>query len=341
MAEFNLQHNVSLETYNTLSVPAIAKSLVEIESVDQLQHAIAYAKENSMSLLVLGEGSNTVFNDDVDALVVVNRIKGKQVIEETEQDVTLKIGAGENWHKLVEWSLKNRWYGLQNLALIPGTVGAAPIQNIGAYGVELESVFIELECVEIEFAKTRVFDKELCQFAYRDSVFKNQLRDKVVITSVTLKLQKQASNNLSYPALRQYFENLNVEHPLPGQVFNVVCKIRNSKLPNPTEIPNAGSFFKNPIISEQHYQNLIKQHPDIVAFPVDGGIKLAAGWLIERAGWKGKAINGVATHHQQALVIVNPKNQTGKYILEYANSLQLAVYEIFSVKLEIEPRVYS
>ena len=339
--KLNIEHNVSLQSYNTLAIPAMAKSMLQVENTEQLQAAIQFAKAEEMKLLVLGEGSNTVLAADIDALVLINRIKGKTVLTETQDDVTLQIGAGENWHQLVQWALQQRWYGLENLALIPGTVGAAPIQNIGAYGVELESVFVSLTCIDIESGETREFDKAQCQFAYRDSVFKHELRDKVIITSVTLQLQKQARNNLSYPALKQYFSDINVTEPLPNHVFEVVCKIRSSKLPDPKHIPNAGSFFKNPVVSKQQYDGLKQRYPDIVAFEMADGMKLAAGWLIEKAGWKAKSINDVATHDQQALVLVNPKHQSGEQVISFAKQLQMAVNEMFAIELEIEPRIYS
>jgi UDP-N-acetylmuramate dehydrogenase len=334
-----MQSNVSLYSHNTLAIPAQAAWFVEAVDERGLTAAFDFAQQNECPLLVLGEGSNIVLANDFSGLVVLNRLLGKRLIEQDQDSVLIEIGAGENWHQLVTWTLSQQWYGLQNLALIPGTVGAAPIQNIGAYGVELQDTFVSLEAIEIATGQTLTFNKTDCQFAYRESVFKQQWRDKLCITSVTLRLHKQPTVQATYPALAQYFQQQEIKQPSPQQVFDAVCTIRRSKFPDPTVLPNAGCFFKNPVVSAAQYQQLLADFPDLVAFNVEAGFKLAAGWLIEQAGWKGKHFNQVTTHQDHALVIINPNACSGTLVLEYAAQLKQVIKDKFAVELEIEPRV--
>lgn len=336
-----MQTDISLQAYNTLAIPAKAQWFVELSNTDQFPEVSAFVSEQTCPVMVLGEGSNIVMAHDFAGLVILNRLMGKRVLEQDDDHVLIEVQAGENWHQIVKWTLDNGWYGLQNLALIPGTVGAAPIQNIGAYGVELHDVFVSLKAIEINTGNTHTFDKKQCEFAYRDSVFKHQWRDKLCITSVIFRLSKQAKSTSHYPALQQYFSAQNITTPTPQQVFDAVCAIRRSKLPDPQQLPNAGSFFKNPLVSQQHYQKLKTSYPDLVAYPAGEQMKLAAGWLIERAGWKGKQLGDIATHQQQALVITNPKQKSGQHILKYAQQLQTVIQQHFAVELEIEPRIYG
>lgn len=335
----DIEKNVSLQPFNTMAVPAVAKFLVTVDSVKQLKAALVWAEQQSLSALVLGEGSNTIFEADYSGLVILNRIKGIELLSESEDSVTLKVGAGENWHQLVAYSIEQSWYGLENLALIPGLVGAAPIQNIGAYGVEISQSLRTVEYLDID-SKTEVkLTNSECQFAYRDSIFKRDLLDKTAITAVTLELQKNADLNLSYPALQEYLDKKNIDSPLQTDVFTAVCDIRRRKLPSPQSIPNAGSFFKNPLVSDSKLDKLREKFPDLVSFQVEGGHKLAAAWLIEDAGWKHQQINGVGVHKDQALVIINPQCLSGETIVNLARRIQSDIKDKYRVVLEIEPRL--
>lgn len=336
----------NIQQLNTLAVPAIADWYVSVTTDAELREALAYARERNLPLLVLGGGSNLVLRDNFHGLVLHLRNKGKQVIHEDDDHVWLQVAAGENWHKLVEYTLGQCYYGLENLSLIPGTVGAAPIQNIGAYGVELKDVFAELTAIEITSGLLVNFTLESCCFGYRDSIFKQALKDKYIITNVTFKLHKVPHLILGYPALKDLLASQQASEITPQNVSNAVIHIRQSKLPDPAEIPNVGSFFKNPIVSLTTYQSLKNSYPDLVGYPVDDAyvkgsrVKLAAGWLIDRAGWRGKQMGGVAVHQHQALVLTNPGHQSGSVVLELAAAIQLSVQEQFGVWLEMEPRVY-
>lgn len=332
-----LQSNVSLASYNTMAIPATAKALLEVHAMDDIVVALKYVQQHAMPLLVLGGGSNTIFRQDYAGLVMLNRLRGIHVLEENAYTVTVRVAAGENWHDFVKYSLTQGWYGLENLALIPGLVGAAPIQNIGAYGVEIKDVLLSLELIDVATGQTASMTNAECDFAYRESRFKHDLADKVIITAVVLRLSKQPNVNIEYPALAQQFDFL----PSPHEVFTVVCDIRSAKLPSVDDYPNAGSFFKNPIISAEHYERLKQDHPELVAFPAAQGMKLAAGWLIDQAGWKNKHDRGVRVHQQQALVLINPDRCSGDDIIAYANAIQNDIQHRYGVALEIEPRVYG
>lgn len=333
----NLVHNADLQPHNTLAIPAIAKVLAEVTSIDELKEAVVYAHDQKLRILILGEGSNTVFAGHFNGLVILNRLMGIEVLESKTESVTVKVSAGENWHKLVEYSVDRQWYGLENLALIPGLVGAAPIQNIGAYGAEVKDSIVQVDVLDIATGLSKVLANNECQFAYRDSIFKHRLADQVIISAVTFRLSRgQRSNcNIAYPALSSRFS----QPPTPKQVFDAVCEIRSSKLPAPQQIPNAGSFFKNPIVSAEHHSVLAKVHPGLVSFSVRDGYKLAAGWLIEQAGWKNIDYDGVSVHQEQALVLINPQRRSARQVLKFAHAIQKDIEAKFSVTLEIEPRV--
>ena len=331
------EHDVCLGPYNGMAIPARGQILVEVSTAQEIQAAIEFSSENSIPLLVLGEGSNTLFQSDFPGLIMLNRLTGIELLQESDEHVIVKAAAGENWHSFVEYCLNQGWYGLENLALIPGMVGAAPIQNIGAYGVELEDTLVELEYIDMRDSAIRVLNNQECQFGYRDSIFKHAFKDRTVITSITFKLNKQASCNISYPALAAELDG----HPVDARrVFDAVCRIRSSKLPLPAEIPNTGSFFKNPVVSAEQHAELKKQHPELVSFAVDNGYKVAAGWLIEQAGWKNRNHHGVRVHREQALVIINPERRAGQDVVKFAAQIQTDIAEKFGVNLEIEPRVY-
>lgn len=330
-----------LQKFNTLAAPALADWYVNVTTEAELREALAYARERELRLLVLGGGSNLVLRGDFHGLVVHMRNAGKEIVNENDEHVWLKVAAGENWHNLVEFSLAQGFYGLENLSLIPGNVGAAPIQNIGAYGVELKDVFAELTAVDIHSGLSVTFPLDACRFAYRDSIFKQSLKDQYIITSVTLKLHKTPRLFLEYPALQHAFANIPMDSISPQDVSATVMAIRQSKLPDPAVIPNVGSFFKNPVVNMTTYTALKNKFPDVVAYPVDDHqVKLAAGWLIDRAGWRGKNQGGAEVHQHQALVLTNPRQVSGKIVLALANSIQTSIATMFGVQLEVEPRIY-
>lgn len=334
----DIEYQASLQRYNTLAVPATADAMVTVSSVEELQAAIALSKRQLRPYLMLGDGSNTVFVNDFPGLVIRNRLKGIQIVEEGENHVVVSVAAGENWHRFVARSVNQGWCGLENLALIPGTVGAAPIQNIGAYGVELESLLVELLVFDIASSRIESISPQACGFAYRDSYFKHQWRDTKVIIEVVFKLHKDAEKvNIAYPALKDFSPPLrNVKN-----VFEAVCEIRRRKLPDPSALPNAGSFFKNPLVSKVEFERLKRQYPEIVAYPVNNEVKLAAAWLIEQCGWKQRSVKGVRVHQQQALVVINPERREGEAVLALAQAIQAQVQDMFLVELEIEPRLVN
>ncbi len=331
----------NLTSYNTLALTSVASFGIEVKSVDELKDAFRFSHEKQLPFLPLGQGSNVVLPGKLDAVVAVNRILGREVVYEDDTQVHIKVGSGENWHQFVAYALEQGWFGLENLALIPGCIGAAPVQNIGAYGVELKDRFVELEALEYVSGKLRVFSLDDCQFAYRDSVFKRECRNKVVITSVTVKLTKQPQLVLDYPALRNTFVASELPTVSPQQVFEAVCDIRSSKLPNPIDLPNAGSFFKNPIITKAQWESVSEKYPDVIFYPAGDQYKLAAGWLIEKLGWKGKRLGPVGMHEQQALVLINYESATQSDVRKLAGRVAEDVKTHFGVALEIEPPVYN
>ena len=338
MVKLDLFTHHNLQALNTLAVPAIAGNYVRVQTVEEVKQALILAQELQLPLLVLGGGSNVVLPDMYVGVVMHMAITGVELIDEDKQYVWIKVGAGENWHQLVEHCLNFHYWGIENLALIPGTVGAAPMQNIGAYGVELESVFEELNAVERQSQVEVTFQKDGCEFGYRDSIFKNRFRDQYVITHVTLKLNKQPRCHIEYPALQAVLGQTPVEKLSPNLVAQTVCDIRRAKLPDPDIIPNVGSFFKNPIISDDQFLALKNQFPELVSYSApDNHHKLAAAWLIEQCGWKGVEEFGVGVHRDQALVIVNPGRKSGSQVLELAQKIQAGVQEKFGIKLLIEP----
>ena len=331
----------NLQKFNTLAVPALAQYFVSVKTDDELREALAFARTENLPLLLLGGGSNIVLRADFPGLVVQIKSQGKEVVNENDEFVWLKVAAGENWHQLVEYSLDNALYGLENLSLIPGSVGAAPIQNIGAYGVEVKELVAELSALNIRSGLSVTFTNESCQFGYRDSIFKQSLKDQYVITSVTFRLRKRPRLNLTYPALRAALATIAEAEITPQQVSAAVIDIRQTKLPDPTLIPNVGSFFKNPVIDQQQFEALKAENPAMVSYPAAANqVKLAAGWLIDQAGWRGREIGGAMVHEQQALVLTNPGKSSGQVVLELADLIKQSVLEQFGVRLEMEPRIY-
>jgi len=330
-----------LQHLNTLAIAAKANFFVEVHDNDELSAALKFAREGQLPLLVLGGGSNIVLADDFPGLAIMVKHTGIELVDEDEDFVYLQVGAGENWHDLVAYCLGFHYWGLENLSLIPGNVGAAPIQNIGAYGVELKDVFSELQAMEIQSRVVVNFEKDACEFAYRDSIFKNRFRDRYVITHVTLKLHKSPRNMIDYPALKQALSEIPAADITPQNISDAVCEIRSTKLPKPEDIPNAGSFFKNPIVSNEDFLSLQRRYPAMVAYAAgEGRTKLAAAWLIEHAGLKGARRGGASVHSQQALVLTNAQRGSGLDVLALAKHVQDRVFEQYSVSLEMEPRVY-
>jgi len=333
--------DAELHDFNTLALCARAAALVEVSADAELVAALSWARTRDLPVVPLGEGSNVVLADDLDALVVRQVSRGVEMLEETADAVSLRIAAGENWHGLVRWSLGQGYYGLENLALIPGTVGAAPIQNIGAYGVELQSVFLRLHAREIADGGEVTLDRGACAFGYRDSVFKGELQDQLVITSIDLQLSKHPQVNISYPTLADYIEEHGIK-ATPQAVFDAVVAIRSSRLPDPAREPNAGSFFKNPVLTPQAMRELAERAEGVSCYPQpDGTLKVPAAWFIERCGWKGFRGNGVGVHREHALVLVNQGSDDGATLLALAREIAASVRERFGLALEIEPRVYG
>ncbi|NVK42856.1 MAG: UDP-N-acetylmuramate dehydrogenase [Oceanospirillaceae bacterium] len=334
-----LQRDVDLRAFNTFGFSARAERFLRVESLESLQQAVALARGQGWPLLVLGGGSNLVLRERLPGLVVQIALKGRSVHIDGET-VLATVAAGENWHETVAWSLGQGYYGLENLALIPGTVGAAPMQNIGAYGVELEERFHSLKALDTETGAIRHFTREACAFGYRDSLFKSAQPGRYIILEVTFALSRAALPVLRYRALVDELEQHGIASPTPLDVFEAVCRIRRSKLPDPSEVGNAGSFFKNPVVAADRYRALHEAFPDIVAYPAGDAYKLAAGWLIDRCGWKGRSLGPVGVYRNQALVLVNGGGGTASDLLALADAVRASVLERFGVELEMEPRIY-
>lgn len=336
----HIEQGMSLKKYNTLALQARAEYFCSVHSMSELQEAIEFASQRDLEVMPLGGGSNIVLGGNIQGLVIHVNLLGTEVGNHNNNHVDITFGAGENWHQTVLYSLNQKWYGIENLSLIPGNVGAAPIQNIGAYGVELSEVFVALFALDVRSGEIVVLDLKDCQFAYRDSVFKHAMRDRYIITSVTLRLGKEPRVRIDYPALAEALQG--EENITPERVSEAVCAIRRSKLPDPAQIPNAGSFFKNPMISREHYQVLTGQYPTLPSYrPLNGSIHVPAAWLIENCGFKGIQRGAVGVHDRQALVLVNYGNAYGHELLELADEISIAVKREFDIKLEMEPRLYG
>lgn len=335
-----VQKNISLQAYNTFGIAVNAQQFVEINALSDLEYLPALVKENE-NILILGGGSNLLFTQDYNGLVIKNNLKGISQIKEDADTILIKAMAGETWHNLVMYCVENNFGGIENLSLIPGCVGASPIQNIGAYGVELKDVFVELEAMELQTGNIITVDKITCNFGYRNSIFKQDWKGKYIIISVTLQLQKNPKLNTSYGAIQHTLSKNNIANPSIKDISDAVIAIRQSKLPDPKVIGNAGSFFKNPEVEKSVYDNLLKQFPDMPGYPIsDSIIKIPAGWLIEQCGFKGKHIGNTGAHKDQALVLVNYGGATGKEIINLAMQIQKTVFEKFGVTIEPEVNVF-
>ena len=333
----NIEKNISLKNYNTFGIDVTAKSFISIDSVYQLQELLKVEKD----IFLISGGSNMLLTKDIEKLVVHIDIKGVSIDQENENEVFLTVNAGENWHEFVLWCVDNNYGGLENLSLIPGNVGTCPIQNIGAYGVEVKDTITKVEALHIETGKLVQFSNEECKFGYRNSIFKNEVKGKYIITSVSFKLTKQNHNfNTYYGAIETELTSKNIAKPNLKNISDAVIAIRKSKLPDPKEIGNSGSFFKNPVITKAHFLTLQKTYPEIPSYIVsENQVKVPAGWLIEKAGFKGKRFGDFGVHKKQALVLVNYNNATGKDIYNLAETIQKEIKSKFNINLEIEVNV--
>lgn len=335
-----LQRNISLKPYNTFGIDVSASYFARFKSVKELKDYFSDPGLSKLPLLMLGGGSNLLLTKNYEGLVLKNELSGIEILT-ADNSVFVKSAAGENWHDLVLFTIKNNLGGIENLSLIPGSVGAAPMQNIGAYGVEVKDVFHELEAYEIATGKIKKFNAQQCRFGYRESVFKQELKNQFVITSVTLKLTKNQTLNTSYGAINDELKKRGITNPTIKDVSDAVISIRQSKLPDPKEIGNSGSFFKNPVIAKSKFFALKEKFPDIVNYPVDdNNVKLAAGWLIENAGWKGKTIGNYGVHKNQALVLVNYGGANGNDIYQLSEDILKSVKMLYDVELEREVNIF-
>ena len=333
-----LREHVSLKPYNTFGIEASARYFAVVEDLASLKAALGEERVRGLPLLVIGGGSNLLLTRDFPGLVLLMAIRGIELLGEDAQALRVRAAAGENWHGFVMHALAQGWHGLENLSLIPGTVGAAPIQNIGAYGVEQDSVFESLEALEIASGQVVQMDAAACRFAYRDSVFKHAARDKLVILSVTYRLPKNASVHADYADLKAELAAHGITDPTPRDISDAVIAVRTRKLPDPALIGNAGSFFKNPIVSAEKLEALQVFYPKLVSYPQgDGRHKLAAGWMIDQAGWKGRALGEAAVYDKQALVLVNKGGASGADIAALARAIQADIRTRYAVELEPEP----
>jgi len=334
-----IQHDFSLKKYNTFGIEAKAKQFVAVHSTDELQ-AILQQHPNDKKF-ILGGGSNMLLTKDIDALVIHVDLKGKKVIAEDDDFATVEAQAGENWHEFVVWTIEQDFGGLENMSLIPGNVGTTPIQNIGAYGTEIKDAFVSCDAMEISTQQIKTFANSDCHFGYRESVFKQDLKDQFIITSVVFRLTKRNHKiNTSYGDITSELAKNNIQNPGLKDVSNAVIAIRQSKLPDPKELGNSGSFFKNPIISKSDFERIHAKFPEMKFFPVsETEVKVPAGWLIEQAGFKGKRFGDAGIHKNQALVLVNYGNATGQEILAVSRDIQKTILEKFGIAIEAEVNV--
>jgi UDP-N-acetylmuramate dehydrogenase len=336
----DIQRNVDLQGLNTLAIAARAENYVAVTTIDELRQALQRANSHQWPVLLLGGGSNVVLPEYVRGLTIRIALEGIQLAKKEGDAVWITAGAGVVWHSLVQYALQHGYYGLENLSLIPGTVGAAPLQNIGAYGIELDTVFDNLQAIDRHSLHDVTLYREQCEFAYRHSIFKGDARHRFVITAVTFKLSTIPSINIRYPALAEAVAHIPAAQLTPQMISDTVCAVRRQKLPDPALVPNVGSFFKNPIVDKSFADDLKLREPQLVTYPVAvNSVKIAAGWLVDRAGWRGYLSGGVGVHSQQALVLINPGRCSSEKILALAAEIQRDVEKKFNVVLEIEPDV--
>lgn len=332
--------NILLKPYNTFGIEVFTKYFAEAKSVEEIISALKFAHENKLLLMLFSGGSNMLLTHDFEGLVLKLNLRGITIVWQDEDFVEVKVNSGENWHEFVQWTLQNDFGGLENLSLIPGNAGTAPIQNIGAYGVEIKDSMTELSALEISTHKIKKFTHTECKFGYRESVFKNELKNKFIILDVSFKLTKRNHQlHTSYGAIQSELEKLNIEKPTIQEISRAVINIRQSKLPDPKEIGNSGSFFKNPVIPKSQFEELKNQFPDISGHVSGDEVKVAAGWLIEKAGWKGKRLGDAGVHEKQALVLVNYGKATGQEIYDLSQQILDDIYHKFGIQLEREVNI--
>ena len=332
--EMKIQNNFSLKSYNTFGIDVKAKRFVSVVSVTEL---IGLLKENTNIFLVSG-GSNMLLTKDIEQLVIHLNFKGINIVKENKKSVYVNANAGENWHEFVQWCIKNNFGGVENLSLIPGNVGTCPIQNIGAYGVEVKDTIKEVHTICLKTQKKHIFKNAECNFGYRNSIFKNEAKGKYVITNVVFKLTKDKHKlNDSYGAIQQELKD---KKPTIQNISNAIIKIRQQKLPDPKEVGNCGSFFKNPVVSESVFNAVYTLHPKMPFYKTETDYKIPAGWLIEQCGFKGKRFGDAGVHKNQALVLVNYGNATGNEILSLAKTIRESVKNKFNITLEMEVNIY-
>jgi UDP-N-acetylmuramate dehydrogenase len=333
----NMQQNISLKKYNTFGIDVTAKYFANFTSLTELA---ALLTEQTFPILILGGGSNILFTKNYNGLVLKNELKGISKINEDDKYVYVQAAAGENWHEFVMYCIDNDWAGVENLSLIPGCVGASPMQNIGAYGVELKDIFHSLEAYHKKENKLVTFTLQDCEFGYRESIFKNKYKNEFTITSVTFKLSKTPTFNITYGAIEQELTRMGVKQLSIKAISNAVINIRKSKLPNPFVIGNAGSFFKNPEVKNEQFLKLKENFENIIGYPQsNGNTKIAAGWLIEQCGFKGKRFGDAGCHAQQALVLVNYGNANGNQIFELSDRIIVSVGQKFGIALQREVNI--
>ncbi|OYU80543.1 MAG: UDP-N-acetylenolpyruvoylglucosamine reductase [Flavobacterium sp. BFFFF1] len=329
----------SLKNFNTFGIDATARRFVAIHNIEELKAVLQHNPQDQ--IFVLGGGSNMLLTGNVDALVVHIDIKGKKIVRENDDFAEVQCNAGENWHQFVLWTIDQGFGGLENMSLIPGNVGTTPVQNIGAYGTEIKDTFVSCDAMDTATFEITTFYHDQCKFGYRESIFKNEVKGQYIITSVTFRLTKRNHKiNTSYGDILAELEKQHITNPTLRDVSNAVIAIRRSKLPDPAELGNSGSFFKNPVISKTQFEEVSKKFPHIKSFPVsETEVKVPAGWLIEQAGFKGKRFGDAGVHKNQALVLVNYGNATGAEILDLSRRIQQSVYDIYGIKIEAEVNV--
>lgn len=335
-----IERGASLRAFNTFGLPALAQTLVKVRSEADVKKVVNHPELGRAPKFILGGGSNLVLTQDVNLCVIKVEIKGIRLLATRDDAHIVEVGAGESWHDTVRWCLDQGLPGLENMALIPGTVGASPVQNIGAYGVELKDRFESLDAVDMVTGRTVTLDGDACGFGYRDSIFKRHLAGKSVITRVRLRLPRPWVPVLGYLELERKMTETGIAQPEARQIFDWICEVRRAKLPDPAVIGNAGSFFKNPVVTPEQCRDIIGRDPEIVHYPLDDGtFKLAAGWMIDACGWKGKSIGRAGVYERQALVLVNRGGASGAEVVTLARAIQESVYGRFGIRLEPEPVV--
>jgi UDP-N-acetylmuramate dehydrogenase len=343
-----VEQNVPLQPHNSFGIVAKARALARVRGAADVQQLLADPEHGPIPKFVLGGGSNIVLTGDVKPLVLKVEVMGRRLLEDGPRATIVEAGAGENWHDFVTWTLEQGYPGLENLALIPGTVGGSPVQNVGAYGVEMQDRFESLDAIDLFTGKIFTLDAAQCAFRYRDSVFKHYaakegdlgLAGRALILRVRFRLPKPWKPVLGYVDLQRKIQDSGITAPTARQIYDWVCTIRSAKLPDPRVIGNAGSFFKNPTVTPDQCQDIIAREPNIVHYPMaDGTVKLAAGWLIDACGWKGKSVGNAGVYERQALVLVNRGGATGGEVVTLARAIQTSVYERFGIRLEPEPVV--